>query len=213
MLIRALAAIVMVAAPTSAFCQVKIGPTLRAELRAAETDQRQSELAKAMDALASDLNAKIGAWAKVERNRQAVVALIDSGAFFGFNAGQLPMDPVRRGPTRRDPSQKGVAASNETLDAIRAILRSRPWLELVVVAHTDDTGSHEFNDRLTAERSLALKSYISRWDVSPERIKAIGLGKREPIGSNEDAEGRMANRRIELGFRLSEATRRQLESN
>lgn len=73
--------------------------------------------------------------------------------------------------------------------------------ELVVVGHTDDVGTPETNDQLAAARAEAVAGVISaRLGPGPVTIVTSARGAREPVASNETAEGRAANRRVELRF-------------
>lgn len=73
--------------------------------------------------------------------------------------------------------------------------------ELVVVGHTDDVGTPETNDQLAAARAQAVAAVISaRLGPGPVSIVTSARGAREPVASNETAEGRAANRRVELRF-------------
>ena len=67
-----------------------------------------------------------------------------------------------------------------------------------VAGHTDSTGSAEFNQRLSEQRANSVRSYLIRQGVMPERIRSVGFGESMPVASNDTAQGRARNRRVEL---------------
>lgn len=70
--------------------------------------------------------------------------------------------------------------------------------ELVVVGHSDASGSTEFNFKLSHRRSVAVAQTLVRFGVSPDRITVAGRGETQPIADNETQDGRARNRRIEI---------------
>jgi outer membrane protein OmpA-like peptidoglycan-associated protein len=68
----------------------------------------------------------------------------------------------------------------------------------VIEGHTDSKGSAGSNLRLSKLRALAVRSYLIKRGVDPDRIRAEGRGEEEPVASNRDAEGRANNRRVEI---------------
>lgn len=68
----------------------------------------------------------------------------------------------------------------------------------VIEGHTDSRGSAASNERLSRLRALAVRSYLIKRGVDPDRIRAEGRGEDEPVASNSDAEGRANNRRVEI---------------
>lgn len=68
----------------------------------------------------------------------------------------------------------------------------------VIEGHTDSKGSAAANERLSKLRALAVRSYLIKRGVDPDRVRAEGRGEDEPVASNRDAEGRANNRRVEI---------------
>ncbi|MBI5623201.1 MAG: OmpA family protein [Elusimicrobia bacterium] len=91
-----------------------------------------------------------------------------------------------------------LPSSYQLLDKIAEIVSRFEDIKLVVEGHTDDVGSHEYNDWLSAERGRAVKTYLSSRGVFPESIKVIGYGKRRPITQDTSDKGRALNRRVEF---------------
>lgn len=70
-----------------------------------------------------------------------------------------------------------------------------------IVGHTDSTGSEAINNPLSRERAESVKDFLIDRGVPASRVETVGRGEREPIASNETAEGRAKNRRVEIFLR------------
>jgi outer membrane protein OmpA-like peptidoglycan-associated protein len=68
----------------------------------------------------------------------------------------------------------------------------------VIEGHTDSRGGSRANMRLSRLRAMAVRAYLIKNGVDPDRIRASGRGEDEPVASNSDAEGRANNRRVEI---------------
>jgi outer membrane protein OmpA-like peptidoglycan-associated protein len=87
------------------------------------------------------------------------------------------------------------------LPALRDIARSlleHPSSTIRVVGHTDNVGSAAYNKTLSQERALAVAKVLIRYGVPTSRITYSGRGFAEPITSNNSANGRAMNRRVEI---------------
>lgn len=67
-----------------------------------------------------------------------------------------------------------------------------------IEGHTDASGDEGFNQIISEHRARAVKRALARRGIPQSRMKATGYGSRRPIASNDDPEGRVRNRRIEL---------------
>ncbi|MEM9211987.1 MAG: OmpA family protein, partial [Pseudomonadota bacterium] len=63
---------------------------------------------------------------------------------------------------------------------------------------TDTTGTSSYNQNLSKRRADSVASQLISNGVSPSRIRAFGRGETSPIATNATAEGRQANRRVEI---------------
>ena len=69
-----------------------------------------------------------------------------------------------------------------------------------VAGHTDSTASDEYNQKLSERRADAVKSYMAANGYPGDKIKAVGFGEAKPVASNETANGRTQNRRVEIAI-------------
>jgi OOP family OmpA-OmpF porin len=82
-------------------------------------------------------------------------------------------------------------------DAADALLNN-PDMVVEVQAHTDSQGAAEYNLELSKKRALATVRYLMLRGVPSEQLLARAFGEAKPIESNDTAEGRQANRRVEF---------------
>jgi outer membrane protein OmpA-like peptidoglycan-associated protein len=187
--------------------------------QAAEESRRQAELARAREAQmkaeadAAALRAKVEADAlmakeeaakrEAERARQAAEAL----------RAQLLDQFNRILETRETPRGLVVtmadvlfdvgkydlrAGTREKLARLSGIVLAHPGLQLEVEGHTDSTGSDQLNEKLSANRAVAVQSYLVEQGVPRDYVTARGFGKTMPIADNATAAGRQQNRRVEI---------------
>jgi OOP family OmpA-OmpF porin len=82
-----------------------------------------------------------------------------------------------------------------------------PQTNVVVAGSTDSTGGQKTNQKLSEERADAVKNFLVSQDAVPEdHIQTQGLGSTKPIATNKTAEGRKANRRVDVTIEPSQAT-------
>lgn len=91
-----------------------------------------------------------------------------------------------------------TADSYGTLDAVAASLIANPEVRIEIAGHTDNTGSRALNLRLSQARASAVRHYLARKGVAPDRMVARGYGEAQPVAPNETPDGRARNRRVEL---------------
>jgi OOP family OmpA-OmpF porin len=87
------------------------------------------------------------------------------------------------------------------LREVAEILKSDAKIAIIVEGHTDSTGSESYNYRLSLRRATAVRDYLAKLGVAPERMSAHGRGEYEPVADNATREGRAQNRRVELLMR------------
>jgi len=84
------------------------------------------------------------------------------------------------------------------LDENVAVLKKNPSVKVQIQGHTDSKGSEAYNQALSERRAEAVKNYIAAAGIGASRISSRGYGEKNPIATNETAEGRAKNRRIEV---------------
>jgi outer membrane protein OmpA-like peptidoglycan-associated protein len=88
--------------------------------------------------------------------------------------------------------------AREKLAKISGILLAHPGLTLQIEGHTDSVGSDEYNQQLSDRRAGSVQEFLVQQGVAAGAVTAVGFGKMEPVASNDTAEGRQLNRRVEL---------------
>ena len=141
-----------------------------------------------MDKQARELEQNIKG-AKVERVGEGIQVTFESGLLYDFDS-----DVVR-------PEAK------TNLRELAMSLEKYPGSDLLILGHTDDQGSDEYNQGLSERRANAAAGYLRSQGVSGSRIATRGLGETEPVASNDSDAGRQANRRVEVSIFASRETR------
>lgn len=102
-------------------------------------------------------------------------------------------------------------SAKENLDRVIEIFNEYPLTDILIVGHTDNVGSQEFNQPLSLKRAKSVSDYLTARGISSDRIVYEGAGKLEPRYSNETAEGRAGNRRVEFAITANEQMIEQAE--
>lgn len=120
--------------------------------------------------------------ATVVREGEGIIVKFDSGILFDVDKTDL----------------KQAAKTN--LANLSASLSKNPQTNILIVGHTDNTGSDEHNMDLSIRRAEAVKAYIASAGVDGSRMTTQGKGESEPIADNTTADGRSQNRRVEIAI-------------
>jgi outer membrane protein OmpA-like peptidoglycan-associated protein len=145
-----------------------------------QMDQQRAELATELPG------------ARVERYGEGLLVTFDSGILFAFDSDVI----------------QGAARDN--LTNLAESLRRYPDTEVLIVGHTDNVGSAQYNQTLSERRANSARSFLVAQGVPSNRIRTQGMGLREPVASNETEAGRAQNRRVEVAIFASEAYRQEL---
>ncbi|MTB49672.1 OmpA family protein [Lewinella sp. W8] len=86
------------------------------------------------------------------------------------------------------------------LSEIALIMGRYPDYNLVISGHTDDRGEQLTNLNLSRRRALACEEFLLATGIRPRRISSAGFGESQPKASNDTAEGRRMNRRVEFAL-------------
>ncbi len=90
------------------------------------------------------------------------------------------------------------AALQSKVAEFAEFLQKNSQYKIEVSGYTDSIGGDMYNLTLSFLRANAVRKALIKEGIDPIRLKATGLGKSSPIGNNQTAEGRYANRRIEV---------------
>lgn len=90
------------------------------------------------------------------------------------------------------------ADARPILDEAISTLNEYKQITLSVEGHTDSVGSDEYNEKLSLRRAKAVAEYLAKGGIDPQRMSEKGFGESKPVASNDTAEGRAQNRRVEL---------------
>ena len=84
------------------------------------------------------------------------------------------------------------------LDSVALVINEFDKTYVDVVGHTDSTGAADYNQRLSERRAQSVSGYLQSQQVLPARLLVRGMGASSPIASNDTAQGRQQNRRVEI---------------
>jgi outer membrane protein OmpA-like peptidoglycan-associated protein len=143
-----------------------------------------------MDQQAKEIKQQIPG-AVVERVGEGIQVTFDSGLLFDYDSDRI----------------KPAAAEN--LRNLAQSLNNYPNTDLVIVGHTDNAGSDNYNADLSQRRSRAAANYLASLGVSPSRLKTYGRGENEPVAENTTDAGRQQNRRVEVAIFANAAAREE----
>jgi outer membrane protein OmpA-like peptidoglycan-associated protein len=85
-----------------------------------------------------------------------------------------------------------------SLDELYEFLYDNPTVIIEVAGHTNGLPADDYCDRISAERATSVANYIINKGIEARRVIAKGYGKRKPVATNQTAEGRKRNQRVEI---------------
>ena len=143
---------------------------------AQETDARkaaEARAARAMESLAKIAQVK-------EEARGMVITLSGQVLFVTGKAELLP-------------------AAQDQLAAVAKALQDQGDIKPIVVeGYTDSVGSESNNMKLSQDRANAVRGFLVSKGLPSDKLTAVGKGKSNPVASNDTADGRANNRRVEI---------------
>jgi len=84
------------------------------------------------------------------------------------------------------------------LKEVAKVLKENPNINLRIEGYTDDIGTKAYNQKLALKRAMAVKNFLVKEGIEPERIQVVGFGKEKYIAENTTPIGRLTNRRAEF---------------
>ena len=133
-----------------------------------------------MDKAANKIHNDLGNDATVTRVDEGVVISFNSGLLFDHNSYEL------RSQTR------------ENLIKLSTSLKEFKDTDISILGHTDNTGTANYNQELSLQRSNAVSAFLKSNQIENSRLKNYGFGESDPVASNETDNGRQLNRRVEI---------------
>lgn len=109
---------------------------------------------------------------------------------------QAPMD-LRKLVFAKDAVTLDAGMQEQLLRTVKSLL-AQPSIRLEIAGYTDDRGAHDDNLRISTARAEAVRDYLVAQGIASERLTVKGYGAADPIMSNQTAEGRAGNRRVEF---------------
>ncbi len=95
-------------------------------------------------------------------------------------------------------SDELLPESFSKLDAVLELMKKHPDFKLKISGYTDNAGDADYNVALSDKRAHSAEQYLLSKGISASRITAKGYGEASPVASNDTAEGRSKNRRVEF---------------
>jgi outer membrane protein OmpA-like peptidoglycan-associated protein len=95
--------------------------------------------------------------------------------------------------------------ANDNLKKMAEIMKKYPENVLTVKGYTDNTGSKNINDELSAKRAASVKQMLVASGMPESTISIMGMGELNPIADNAKSDGRKQNRRVEIEVTVDES--------
>ncbi|MCC2546876.1 OmpA family protein [Hymenobacter sp. BT175] len=132
--------------------------------------------------------------ARVERVGEGIKITFDAGILFDTNKADLR------------------AASVAEIDKMAEVLKKYPDTNVIVEGHTDNSGSDAINQPLSERRAQAVAQETISKGVEASRVQTQGYGSSQPVADNTTAEGKQANRRVEIAIFANEKMKKAAEN-
>ena len=135
-----------------------------------------------MDKKAAEMAALEGAQVEIVKDANdldAIKVTFDSGILFATNKSNL-----------NEASKKSLAEFVNDMSDMKDT-------DVTIFGHTDNTGKKEFNDKLSLERAQSVANYLKNLGMQNNMV-VEGKSWDMPVASNDTAEGRQQNRRVEV---------------
>ena len=104
------------------------------------------------------------------------------------------------------------AASKSNLEKFAQSLKNTADTDITIFGHTDNTGTHDVNQRVSNERAKSVADFLIAAGIQPSRLSTIGKAYDDPIADNGTADGRAQNRRVEIYITANENMIKAAES-
>jgi outer membrane protein OmpA-like peptidoglycan-associated protein len=146
---------------------------------AASSDQQLQEAMQDREELRAKLLLQFNA---ILATRDTARGLVVNLSDVLFDTGKYTLRPLAR----------------EKLAKISGIVLAYPDLRLAIEGNTDSVGGDAMNQTLSEQRADAVRDYLAQQNIPMTSMTAQGFGKTQPVATNDTAEGRQENRRVEM---------------
>jgi len=99
---------------------------------------------------------------------------------------------------RSDLTDRAKVTLDNAAGAINGLTQKYPALKVDLSGNTDWIGTEGYNQALSERRADSVKQYLTRKGVAADRITTHAYGETKPVATNDTAEGRALNRRVEI---------------
>jgi outer membrane protein OmpA-like peptidoglycan-associated protein len=132
-----------------------------------------------MDSQAEELAAQLED-AQVSRVGEGIAVTFDSGILFAYDSAVL------------------TPQAQSNLRKLADSLQAEDRTNVMIVGHTDSSGSDSYNQLLSQRRGDSAEGFLAGSGVAAPRLASRGRGETEPIATNDTEGGRRQNRRVEV---------------
>jgi outer membrane protein OmpA-like peptidoglycan-associated protein len=131
--------------------------------------------------------------AKVERVGEGIKITFDTGLLFDVNSSTL--------------KQEG----RTNIENLATVLKKYDDTEILIEGHTDNTGDDQYNQELSVKRAESVANMVKMQAIKGSRITTVGYGETQPLETNETAEGRAQNRRVDIAIMANKKLKKAAE--
>ncbi|MFH1689215.1 MAG: OmpA family protein [Candidatus Eisenbacteria bacterium] len=131
--------------------------------------------------------------ATVERVGEGIKVTFGSGILFDVNKSDLKVE------------------AQENIAKLAVILNKYEDTNILLEGHTDSDGTDDYNMTLSERRTRAVANYLAQKSVSSSRVSVMWYGETQPVADNATADGKRANRRVEVAVMANDELRRAAE--
>jgi len=142
-----------------------------------------------MDQQAKELQQNIPG-ATVSRVGEGIAVTFASGLLFDFDSETIS------------------SSAGTNLRNLASSLDKFPNTDILIVGHTDASGTTDYNQGLSQRRATSASDFLAGNGVNGGRLRTAGRGELEPIASNDTEDGRATNRRVEIAIVANAETRK-----
>jgi outer membrane protein OmpA-like peptidoglycan-associated protein len=145
-----------------------------------------------MDKQAAELKKDLEG-AEIERVGEGIKITFREGIQFAVNSADLS------------------SASRSNLDNLAKVLQKYEDTNILIEGHTDSTGKHDYNVKLSERRAASVSNYLKTLGVTGTRLTTVGYGPDQPLADNATVSGRQQNRRVEVAIFANDKLKKKAE--